>query len=64
MITPTQIIGVGIRVIGWFKVKIIDIIDFLTNVLGKRTPTWQFKVKWSIEPQILHDGRGHLNSQH
>ena len=38
MAPPNRIISVGIRIIGQSWVEIIDIIDLVASVLGKRTP--------------------------
>ena len=60
VIPLTQILRIGIRIINQSQLKIIDIIDVVASVLGKKTPTWQFSVKWSIDPHISHDGGGAL----
>jgi len=51
MVPPTWIISIGIRV-GRSRVEIIDIINLVASVWGKRTPNLQFSAKWSIEPHI------------
>ena len=35
MVPLTRIVSIGERAIGWGRVEVIDIIDFVTRVLGQ-----------------------------
>jgi len=45
VILSIQIIGIGKRVIDWSKVEVVNIIDLITTILGKRAPNFEIYSK-------------------
>ena len=55
MIRPTWIVGVRKRIVGQFRFKFVDVIDLITSVLDKKTPTLKIYSQM-VKGSISHGG--------